>query len=827
MPSRLGKLAAWPVMFLGAAWPATAVAVGLGELIVSSRLNQALDAEIPVLAVAAEDLADIRVDLAPRADFDRAGIPRPHMLQQLRFQLTAGPPGRATVEVTSRRPIREPFLNFLLEVETPRVRLVREYTVLLDPVHYKGERRQARVSPQTARRGPATSPLPAAPPASAPFTTSSAVTSTDERYGPVKAGESISVLGFKLRPDQEVAGAQMALALYRANPEAFLDGDIHSLRAGAVLRVPRKEEALATPYTRALRFVRFGKQGPRAPVTAGAADGASPPAEAERAPAEQISEASPAEGFQLKLLSAEEERPPTHPPVSPREPLPNLDREALPQALREFRGRVRDLTLENQRLSARLAAAEQMLSTLQAQVEARDGELQRLRNKLRRAETGGPSASSETPAIALPATAGLLEQDTPVQAAPVERQADGSSLVSLAAQGLALVAIVALLVWLMARRSQRAAAGSGVTATEALQHADAAWALVEAVGHADRASPRSRAQAEPEPDPVAHSISEAELCLAYGQYGVAEDILQRLVDSQPHVVEHRLRLLRVLHAARKPQAFLEQAQVLRTQVTGSVSDAWCEAAELGRELLPNSPLFHETPASGDDQGPEDTLHTDAVADGAPAAAFDPSERASPPAGIDTENLDFPVYGGGAPPETDDTEAAAPPALDLDIGSAEAESRSPAQADLDLTNELLAWDPAEPNAEETAGARQAGGTAASAPAEKSADHPQPTAEDETPTSAPEDIGELDIWDELTNAPGDKAEEPQAPEQRVAETGDESESGAIREDVGAGPAHPSTNGGPAAGVDSGTEGQAAADEDEPGLASRVRSATARKE
>ncbi len=95
------------------------------------------------------------------------------------------------------------------------------------------------------------------------------------------------------------------------------------------------------------------------------------------------------------------------------------------------------------------------------------------------------------------------------------------------------------------------------------------------------------------------------------------------------------------------------------------------------------------------------------------------------------------------------------------------------------------------------------------------------------TAPEHRGELGMWEELTLAAGDRAEAPQAPVERVAEAGDESKSAATQGDGGAGSAHASKNDGPASGIDIGTEGQITADEDAPGMASNVRSATAGKD
>ncbi len=108
-------------------------ALGLGEIQLRSGLNQPLDAEIELLSVRPGETEGMIVSLAPQEAFLRAGVERPFMLRQLRFEVVQTPDGQPIIQVTTRRPIVEPFLNFLVEVDWPRGRLLKEYTVLLDP----------------------------------------------------------------------------------------------------------------------------------------------------------------------------------------------------------------------------------------------------------------------------------------------------------------------------------------------------------------------------------------------------------------------------------------------------------------------------------------------------------------------------------------------------------------------------------------------------------------------------------------------------------------------------------------------------------------------
>lgn len=113
-------------------YSALAPALGLGDITLHSALNQPLDAEIAL--VEPGDLADgeLSVSLATAEEFSRAGVERLFFLNDLRFTpILRG--NRSVIRVVSNKPVNEPFLNFLVQVNQPNGRLLREYTVLIDP----------------------------------------------------------------------------------------------------------------------------------------------------------------------------------------------------------------------------------------------------------------------------------------------------------------------------------------------------------------------------------------------------------------------------------------------------------------------------------------------------------------------------------------------------------------------------------------------------------------------------------------------------------------------------------------------------------------------
>ncbi|MCB1588331.1 MAG: fimbrial protein FimV, partial [Xanthomonadales bacterium] len=113
--------------------PSLAQALGLGAIEVKSALNQPLNAEIAVIQAGAGEAAGLAVDLAKAEDFARVGIDRARLAVPLEFAIGENARGEPVIRVTSSEPIREPFLTFLLDVNWDRGRLLREYTVLLDP----------------------------------------------------------------------------------------------------------------------------------------------------------------------------------------------------------------------------------------------------------------------------------------------------------------------------------------------------------------------------------------------------------------------------------------------------------------------------------------------------------------------------------------------------------------------------------------------------------------------------------------------------------------------------------------------------------------------
>jgi len=236
--------------------PALVHALGLGKLELESALNEPFEARIELLSPTIEELDSLNVRLADEAAFDRAGIPRLALLRSLNFVVKESDSGSDYIRIYSNEPIREPFLNILLEVSWSKGRLYREYTVLLDPPIYASPEKQKRLAPSATPPVSTTGTItreiedhqvvydpvykPArtipAPPVSRP------VSYDGGDYGPTVTGDTLWSIASSMRPDSSVSVQQMMFALMRANPEAFINGNINGLKRGHVLKMPDMSE---------------------------------------------------------------------------------------------------------------------------------------------------------------------------------------------------------------------------------------------------------------------------------------------------------------------------------------------------------------------------------------------------------------------------------------------------------------------------------------------------------------------------------------------------------------------------------------------------------
>ena len=129
--------------------PFAAFALGLGDIELESALNQPFSAQIPLESYEEDDLKSLQVGLASADTFDRYGLDLPAWMKGFEFAVSTDG-AQPVVTVTSQRPVAEPFVTILLDIKWSSGRLLREYTVLLDPPLFEPAPVQPAVAPAEA-----------------------------------------------------------------------------------------------------------------------------------------------------------------------------------------------------------------------------------------------------------------------------------------------------------------------------------------------------------------------------------------------------------------------------------------------------------------------------------------------------------------------------------------------------------------------------------------------------------------------------------------------------------------------------------------------------
>ena len=641
-----------PIIFAAGALHSTAWALGLGDIEVRSALNQPLDASIDLLAVRSEDALRINVRLADEVAFLTSGVDRAPLLNQLIFSIEQTSSGTAFVKVSTREAVKEPFLDFIVEVNWPSGRLLREYTVLLDPPTFVGEAEAAVAAPTTvAPKAPV--PISAAPRASvsagkaagagdsgarSSSGMSAGATAGEPRgngdasggkYGPVAPNESLRSIAEKVGPGGDISAEQTMMALFEANPDAFFDGNINNLKAGQVLRVPDTAKIAQVNKTEAGRIARehysrwiqsrrtkSATSTEKVRSTAGLAamaDGSAP------TPAATDAEAS----GQLRLFSPDAKE------------AAGLGGEAGKEAGGKGAGTDEIANLEASELRTQVSALKEQLATMERLITLKDDALVELQRKLS-GDPSMPSVATAEPAAspganeeavapkAADVSAAATEETSAPPVAPrkapgagvdqaEETNADDLPSVLLEPRMLAMILGVVLLVsavvWTLIRR-RRAAQEEvyempmseqpvsiripnsnelGARGFQAGAAAAAASAAADAAEETMDFNAGGLETLETDESDI-DPIAEADVYLAYRRFQQAEALIKDALAREPDRPDLQLKLLEIYFGSGNKTSFESQAEALYAQV-GSDAEIWSKVQEMGQELCPDHPLF--------------------------------------------------------------------------------------------------------------------------------------------------------------------------------------------------------------------------------------------
>lgn len=479
-------------------------ALGLGEISLHSALNQPLEAEIELLQIGDLGGDEIKVRLASAEDFSRSGVDRFVFLNDLRFTpVLRG--GQSMIRVVSSKPVREPYLNFIVEVQRPEGSLLREYTLLIDPPGSSAYRPVASTldepryapAPQSARTA---TPQPAQPQAPLPLA------AQGQRYR-VQPGDSLWSIVDRLREaGSEAAHSVLMGDIHRLNPGAFIAGDRNRLRLAADLLLPDS----AVPQW-------IAPNQPQPPVAVDppvAASLAVKPAAVPAPAAEAIAEMQQIEAAQLQVD-----------------------------------GELASQTAENQQLQTAIVDLQTQLAQLQTQMAEKDRQLQTIRAELAQQRQSAP-AELQAP---------VLQSGPAVPAATASAaQAESASWpLWLSAGGLCLVLIGGI--WLLRRKVENS--DPEAYRQPHVQVRPAVKVPTESVRQPDAVQAKLAAPVRI-PSVPADPIEGANIYIAYGHFAEALTVLRKAVEQEPQRIDLRLRLFEVLGELGDANGFFVQEQQL-------------------------------------------------------------------------------------------------------------------------------------------------------------------------------------------------------------------------------------------------------------------------
>lgn len=415
---------------------------------------------------------------------------RLQFLNELRFSLVLQGRGGNRIHVSSSRPVQEPYLNFLVEVARPNGRIVREFTVLLDPLGYTPRMLPAARSGIEPQRQSST---PAPAPRSAAVVVDPALLEPGDDYL-TRPSDNLWAISGRLRGAGNADRAQLMEALYQLNPQAFVNADRHRLKAGARLRLPAGYQP---------------ERGAPGAVKEAAVE-VLPPADA------AVVENAPA---------------------------------ALVEAQRQADAEAEALARQREELSQRMDDLQRQLQALQEQLQQRDRQVAELQQQLARRQAVRPAApppAAAAPSVAQPvetptdsqhwrwmivlllvlALLGVLllrrrREETPVPAVEPKRR-------------------VALNLPL--RRAPRPPAAAPAPAKVEEQ----ARPPVAVPSSPPPSPPPAPAAAPRAAMAAADKLDGADIYIAYGRYGQARDLLRQVLAEQPQRLSARMKLLLVL-----------------------------------------------------------------------------------------------------------------------------------------------------------------------------------------------------------------------------------------------------------------------------------------
>jgi pilus assembly protein FimV len=591
--------------------PGISHALGLGDVRLNSPLNAPLDAEIELVNATAEDIATLEAKLASKETFARYGLDWPPLMASITVERDRAANGAQVLRIRSAETVTEPFLTLLIEATWARGRLVREYTVLLDPPVFAPNSTQA-AQPLAPSVGGAQSSGQISRPAPADSAAAPVAAGGGDSYE-VQRGDSLSAIARRLSAGSGAATSQLMVSIYRGNPGAF-EGDMNRLRAGAVLRLPTSEELATISPAEASSEVR--RQAGNWIPSAGSDTG------------------------RLRLV------PPTDGPGAANAAASSAEVERLQGRVQELEDQLTEskrlLELRNSELAdlqAKLAASQQQPVTPTPAPEPQPEATAPVTPETTQPES---SAATQEPEPTAPATEPAARPEPTPAASPGETASETTAEPSLVdtlmqywwAIAGGLVLILALL-FVRSRGKRKSAEFDDNLGRLAEQGEDRLSQPVDALSDTGRMrapviassvpddilveeSGTHRALQETQDIPLAPTVrtdetissetavnldqgdplAEADFHMAYGLYDQAADLVRIALQREPQRRDLKLKLLEVFFVWGNKEEFLKLAGDLSESRHEGEPGEWDKIVIMGKQIAPEDPMFSEGAGGG-------------------------------------------------------------------------------------------------------------------------------------------------------------------------------------------------------------------------------------
>lgn len=693
--------------------PIVATAAGMGQMKVASGIGEPFRATIDLLSATPAELSTLKASLAPEETYLAQKIERTADQKDIKINVGNDANGKKLLKLSSNQPISEPFVDMLVVLEWGNGRIVRQYTALLDPPEYKRE-----VSNPT-------------PPATNSFDNTSVNNSTSniKKSGAFKAtalakrtttkerltrsGDTLSKIARRMRPDG-VSLDRVLVALFEANPEAFVDNNMNRLKVGKILQAPSEKALSAVTRKKAVKEIKLQAadwnkyrnklaaaiakrtpatsnrytQSSSGKINAAAADQSVPKSKPPKDVVKLSTGGPDTKGasMQAKMTALQEE-------VSAREKGLKEAEERIAALEKQIADMQKLLTLKN---DAMLNAQEKSTQIAENMVAGDIGKEEPNEAGSKDAETHSAEAdtaaqaASEADTVAVSAEvekpkAEKTKAATPTKPVTTAENKKPSFISSLLDSVVGMfkqldkmilgvvAALIALLLagWLYFRNkrskkledfeqgimtsgSLKASTVFGDTASGNINTGDTSF-----LTHFSQSTSNGLIDTN-DVDPIA----EAEVYMAYGRDEQAEEILKDALSKEPQRYELHLKLLEMYAATTNNSAFEALAGEMYTTL-GADDPTWIKVAEIGQQLEPNNPLYQakepteqvassESIDSDDDATPETALGEQDVSE----KMLDASDFSDSPLAAEAD-LDFSdsesdaVEGAAAGTTTDD------------------------------------------------------------------------------------------------------------------------------------------------------------------------------